>query len=794
MSRGAFIRFACFLGCVASWGVLTLQAFQSSAISQSIFKIRQQEMYKSVSPTMFVDVSLIDPTLVKTEPQRMYVHVGFNPSYNPRGISVWSKPIDFSAGASKSTVEFDREFSNISFQYGGINWICLTTGPSISSKTVGKAIAFSAASRIQPRRFTSTLFLYSSPPLATGLEGVFSDDPTARLANAPMWAPQTTASRHRKSNFLPQEMPTLQHVIPNLSVDASGSVLWSVSSNGNFEDYETLVTNGYYFGDFEEIPQNWAGLAPYEEIFISEADIRRMRRESPEKVEVLGKRIAAGGQLVVTECTKDFAIFRELQTAMSWEIDDELLVNQKSKPVYWLAETANNQKDSGIKTLELQKEIDNLTDRQSNNYYPYYGYRSNAALGNLGQQVKLDELEAKIRKLAVSVSKTDDLADASHASLNWGRGSIILTKGDLRNFSENDWMSLREVSAGCQRVPFEYIAGLGGLGDAEVYQGVPGVGKPPLFFFLFLATGFTLLIGPGCLIVLGKFKKRSLILLLVPLISFGVTLLLAAYGILVDGFDYRVCRISSSYLDQDNQILISHSENAVFSGRQPQPLKVENDTVLLPYRNRVKNRYYYEDLNNIYQANTDESSTVVSGRVFKARQLHQVATLGVRRLDGTFRISMTQEESSEFPKLNATNGLGFPVELAIAKQGGKFYIIKSISEDAVAEMVSIAEDDLKRVLNDYLAELRNESLDREDIRGQKIPTALSDFSRSGNASADVYDTSIGQTWRQSWLLRGQLDALKNGEFWLVARDNPWVEDLNPRSLYQYQIHFIFGRW
>lgn len=98
---------------------------------------------------------------------------------------------------------------------------------------------------------------------------------------------------------------------------------------------------------------------------------------------------------------------------------------------------------------------------------------------------------------------------------------------------------------------------------------IEAVGKPPVWTFAFMVALFGLALGPGLLILTGRVGRRSLMILLVPLISFSATAAIIAYGIFHEGLDTYLRVTSVTRIDADNHMAFAWSRQNYYSGSPP---------------------------------------------------------------------------------------------------------------------------------------------------------------------------------------------------------------------------------
>lgn len=105
------------------------------------------------------------------------------------------------------------------------------------------------------------------------------------------------------------------------------------------------------------------------------------------------------------------------------------------------------------------------------------------------------------------------------------------------------------------------------------------VGKPPVWAFCVIVALFGALLGPGLLAFTGHIQRRSLMIFLVPVVSFVATIAIILYGVLHEGFDTHVRIHSVTAYDSPAQVAFAWSRQNYFSGLPPREgLQFTRDT------------------------------------------------------------------------------------------------------------------------------------------------------------------------------------------------------------------------
>jgi hypothetical protein len=122
---------------------------------------------------------------------------------------------------------------------------------------------------------------------------------------------------------------------------------------------------------------------------------------------------------------------------------------------------------------------------------------------------------------------------------------------------------------------------------------IPGVGMAPVGQFQVLVTLFAIAIGPLNYWLLKRANKLPMLLATVPLAALVTTLLLFAYGMLVDGPGVRARARTLTLLDQRTGEAVSWGRLSYYAGIAPRDgLEVPRDQLMYPIMPRWQARRY----------------------------------------------------------------------------------------------------------------------------------------------------------------------------------------------------------
>jgi hypothetical protein len=739
-------------------------------------EFRYFEALRSGPRKFEIAITFLDPKLVSVNEETYYFHF----MNNIGSQSIVSSPIVFPAGAksAKIQVELNSPISFYSPRYS------LTRGSNPNSATIARGYSsgfFDLQTQSQNLEKTY-LFVWEDPPFRTAISKVdLVYSTSSGLRGGPMAVPNYSfVNRNTQSTT---RMPTLSH-LSNFQVLSNAKAQMASVFNSMSADHRMLSMAGLNMAGFDDLPQSWTALTMADVLFIPVTDLVSLAAKEPQKARAIRDRVAAGGQLVVFNCGPNVARRNEILPALNTASD-----STEPAPEKWTAWLLTKGALEGPSAETLQQRLSEIDieltqlqtnlDQQASFRYPGSPYDSTFTTIE-----KLKTERQKLRNKSFSAQMSEP-AIADCFALELGKGSIVAIGRDLADFNKLDWLSLTQFLGG---VPSETFSEL--VGPEQNSHSVRGVGEPPKILFLFLVSAFAIFVGPMCFLVLSRFRRQNWILLVVPAVSLFSTILLLAYGILIDGFDYRVNQVSSTLLDSRNNCAVVHTHNAIFAGRTPRPLEMDPNTIF--YTGTESDSYNYNRSRPPSYLNINASGTTYSGGENRARTKHRITTISVKETNASFKIRAVANGSGSDTKVMAENALGMNVEFAIARKDGFLYWAENIQPDGSVELAKADPTTTELTLREKLKRFHQE-VDKECFSDAYFPRSIVANAMAPTRDMMSFDSS-GQTWAQLDFMAGDLSTIDNSEFWLITRTNPWVEDLNPNPTYQYRIHFIYGEW
>ncbi len=135
-------------------------------------------------------------------------------------------------------------------------------------------------------------------------------------------------------------------------------------------------------------------------------------------------------------------------------------------------------------------------------------------------------------------------------------------------------------------------------GALQQAQLVPGLGQARVAVFLAIILVFAIAVGPVNFLWLRRRRKPLLALITVPVLGFGTTLVILAYGFFHDGFGVRGTVTSWTFVDQQRHEAVAIAARTLFSGLAPGSLAMGADAIVLAprasHRRERLDRWHFE--------------------------------------------------------------------------------------------------------------------------------------------------------------------------------------------------------
>ena len=278
-------------------------------------------------------------------------------------------------------------------------------------------------------------------------------------------------------------------------------------------------------------------------------------------------------------------------------------------------------------------------------------------------------------------------------------------------------------------------------------QEIEGLGKAPVTVFVLIILCFAVLVGPVNFLMLRRRKQPLLALLTVPVLGFGTTLVILAYGIMHDGFAVRGVARSCTLLDQGNHQAVSVNLASLFAGMAPSDLTMAADSMLLSVRAGFDSEKYLD------RWSWDANSQRLDGGVLPSRTVTPL--LSVQQ--GPVRERLTVRERGDALEVLLDGGIEPVGQLVLCDLEGQHWLGSS----GRLQRCSAAEGQrVFALLRDRARTVRAE--EPGSVRNVALPLAM-------------------PTWGQP------------GTYATQVRKAPWLDDHGIAVDYDDTSHFVFGR-
>lgn len=209
---------------------------------------------------------------------------------------------------------------------------------------------------------------------------------------------------------------------------------------------------------------------------------------------------------------------------------------------------------------------------------------------------------------------------------------------------------------------------------------IPGVGSVPIISFLVLITIFTVVIGPLNYGYFLRKKQLSMLLITVPVLAFGSSLLLVGYSTVANGFSVKSRVRSLTILDQGRNSSLSINRVAYFAGTSPTGgLSFEPTTAVYPI-------WPMELSHEAWRVNWSDTQHFRNGWL-RSRTRTQFLTLSQREQRGRLELRGIPDK----PEL--ANGLEWPLRLVyISDAAGELWFAENVSPGSTVQPTKATAD------------------------------------------------------------------------------------------------------
>ncbi|MCA8987880.1 MAG: hypothetical protein KDA78_09585 [Planctomycetaceae bacterium] len=374
----------------------------------------------------------------------------------------------------------------------------------------------------------------------------------------------------------------------------------------------------------------------------------------------------------------------------------------------------------------------------------------------------------------------------SFALRNYGLGQICYFAGNPFPGTVSHWTWLLKHLGGNERLFWIHRHGFSARRGTPSFLKflIPSVGRVPIVAFLILITLFTILIGPVNYAYCVRKKRLSLLLLTVPLLAFGSSLVLVTYSTIAHGFNVKSRERSVTWLDQKTGTSISVSRVAYYAGMAPsQGLSFEPTTAVYPI-------WASDPAVESARVNWSDRQLFPGGWL-RSRTRTQFLTVSQREQRGRVVPKLT---SAEQGKGSVANGLEWPIHLLVLKdENGKIWVGKKIAAGAEGQLVP-AEDSVSTEIRNYLSP-----------NVLELPDGVSEqdayYVVSSSRRYYGYNQNLGDIYKES--LQEELftalnnssgfrNVLKNNSYFAILDQSPDLDLGLDKTQSQLSVHLLMG--
>ena len=232
---------------------------------------------------------------------------------------------------------------------------------------------------------------------------------------------------------------------------------------------------------------------------------------------------------------------------------------------------------------------------------------------------------------------------------------------------------------------------------------IASVGKPPVWTFCGIILLFGLTLGPGLLILTAWIGRRSLLILLVPLVSIGATLAIVGYEVLHEGFGTHV-RISSVLnVDERSGEGFVWSRQNFFSGWPPREgLSIPSDVYCRPVGGLRMGRSGTPRSASNFQYTVDHKADESIWRgVLQAREQKQLLIGHPAKLSMPIQVKRIDDKRASLRNLTDET-----LPFVVLRDGGSgYYFVENLAPNAQIEVTSVPFGDIAGGLSRTRSEL-----------------------------------------------------------------------------------------
>lgn len=390
---------------------------------------------------------------------------------------------------------------------------------------------------------------------------------------------------------------------------------------------------------------------------------------------------------------------------------------------------------------------------------------------------------SKIGPEDLSDGKVWAVSPETFSTRSLGLGTVAAFKGDPFPGTASHWTWLMN-SLGKESLSWQERHGFSSRTGTPSFLKflIPSVGRVPVVSFLLLITIFTVIIGPLNYGYFLRKKRLSMLLVTVPVLALGSSLLLIGYSTVAHGFSIKSRIRSVTMLDQKHGNSVSISRVAYYAGMAPSGgLKFEPSTAVYPI---------WASTGAFESGRLDWSDTqhFTSGWL-KSRTRTQFLTVSNREQRGRIDFKPESSVSSEF-----SNGLEWGIGMILLRDSkGDVWFGENIQPGAVTKLQPINADNKGKIR--ALLEERGLGLPEgiSERQAAQVVYSRSRYDYYNNENVDIYEKSQQEQLLSNFRIPDRFTrTLQPNSYFAILNDNPDLDLGMKNAKPQLTLHTLVG--
>ncbi len=387
----------------------------------------------------------------------------------------------------------------------------------------------------------------------------------------------------------------------------------------------------------------------------------------------------------------------------------------------------------------------------------------------------------------LSQGKPWKLISDSFGMRSLGLGKVIALSENPFPGTASHWVWLLDPHLQASRLLWHNRNGITSRGgnDSFFHFLIPNVGGVPVFSLLILITLFTIVIGPVNYIYFLKKRQLAMLLVTVPVIAFGSSLLLLGYSTIAHGFSIKSRVRSITFLDQKQNHAMSISRVAYYAGMAPSAgLQFEPTTAVYPI-------WPTEEAFESAQIDWSEKQHLQNGWL-RSRTRTQFLTISQQEQRGRIKL---QSMKSDTPKVS--NGLEWSIQtLFIVDPSGKKWMAEKLESGAVGKLEPATDERLKEIL-EHISHY-SMALPAGSNGNALSSEMLSGSTRYSYGYYDEIQTNYRKSLQEQMVPsliganKNILNSMKPGSYFAILNQSPDLDLGLKNTKEKLPIHLLFG--